>query len=232
MKIYFVNLLCLYNRELYIFMMKSLGALCIISAPSGTGKSTLIQTLMKCNCFIDKIKLSISYTTRIKRSGEIHGKDYYFISQKKFKYMINKNKFLEYAKVFDHYYGTLKNDIRTMLNTGIHVVLNIDWKGAQQIRSKISNNIYTIFILPPSKEELSRRLHFRGQDEKKMIAERMKHAIDEISHFKEYDYVVINDDFNIALTHLQSIILSEQLRMAYQKIRYKRLINNLLLPDM
>ncbi|WP_331828547.1 guanylate kinase [Candidatus Blochmannia sp. SNP] len=213
-------------------MMKNLGTLCIISAPSGTGKSTLIQTLMQCNCFIYKIKLSISYTTRIKRSGEIHGKDYYFISREKFKYMINKNKFFEYAKVFNHYYGTLKNDVKTMLNTGIHVVLNIDWKGAQQIRNKISSNIYTIFILPPSKKELSRRLRFRGQDTKKIIAERMKHTMDEISHFKEYDYVVVNDDFNIALIHLQSIILSEQLRVAYQKIRYATLINNLLLPDM
>ncbi|URJ33254.1 guanylate kinase [Candidatus Blochmannia vicinus] len=211
--------------------MKNLGTLCVISAPSGTGKSTLIQTLMQYNGFIYKIKLSISYTTRIKRSGEIHGKDYYFISRKKFKYMINKNKFFEYAKVFDHYYGTLKNDIKTMLSTGIHVVLNIDWKGAQQIRNKIKNNIYTIFILPPSKKELSRRLYFRGQDAKKIIAERMKHAMDEISHFKEYDYVVVNDDFNIALIHLQSIILSEQLRIAYQKIHHATLIHNLLLPD-
>ncbi|URJ31298.1 guanylate kinase [Blochmannia endosymbiont of Camponotus sp.] len=211
--------------------MKNPGTLCIISAPSGTGKSTLIQTLMQYNGFIYKIKLSISYTTRIKRSGEIHGKDYYFISRKKFKYMINKNKFFEHAKVFNHYYGTLKNDIKTMLNAGIHVVLNIDWKGAQQIRNKIPNNVYTIFILPPSKKELSRRLYLRGQDAAKIIAERMKHAMDEISHFKEYDYVVINDNFNIALIHLQSIILSEQLRIAHQKIRYAALINNLLLSD-
>ncbi|URJ28708.1 guanylate kinase [Blochmannia endosymbiont of Camponotus sp. C-046] len=213
-------------------MTKNSGILCIISAPSGAGKSTLIQTVMQYNRFIYQTKLSISYTTRIQRPGEIHGKDYYFVSKKMFKYMIDRNMFFEYAKIFNYYYGTAKSNIEMMLNTGVHIILNIDWKGAQQIRNKISKNIYTIFILPPSKKELAHRLYLRGQDTKKVIAIRMKQAMDEISHFKEYDYVVVNDNFDVALIHLQSIMLSEQLRIAHQEIRYATLINNLLLPDM
>ncbi|WP_159715011.1 guanylate kinase [Blochmannia endosymbiont of Camponotus nipponensis] len=212
-------------------MIEPLGTLCIISAPSGTGKSTLIKNLMQYNHFIQTTKLSISHTTRVKRSGEIHGKDYYFISKKTFKDMIKKNMFFEYAKIFNHYYGTTKNNIEAMLKTGIHIILNIDWKGAQQIRKKISHNIYTIFVLPPSKKELVRRLHLRGKDTKKIITIRMKKTMSEINHLKEYDYIIINDNFNIALTHLQSIVLSEQLRITHQKIRHATLINNLLLPD-
>lgn len=212
-------------------MMKYSGILCIISAPSGTGKSTLIQTVIQYDRFVYQTKLSISYTTRTKRPGEIHGKDYYFISKEAFKYMIDKNMFFEYAMIFNHYYGTAKSNIEMMLNAGIHIVLNIDWKGAQQIRSKISKNIYTIFILPPSKKELAHRLYLRGEDTETVIAARMGQAMDEISHFKEYDYVIINDNFNIAVTHLQSIMLSEQLRIAHQKIRYATLIDHLLLPD-
>lgn len=215
-------------------MEKFQGSLCIISAPSGAGKSTLIKSLYKNkdNLFLYNTKLSISYTTRTKREGEIHGKDYFFISIKEFKNMINQNIFFEYAKIFDHYYGTKKNQIKTMLNSGTHVILNIDWQGAKQIRdNKISSNIYTIFILPPSKQILEQRLRIRGKDTEKIIISRMKTAINEIHHFTEYDYIIINDNFQTALTHLQSIILSEQLRLVYQKQRYNKLINNLLHPN-
>lgn len=209
-------------------LMKDLGMLYIISAPSGTGKSTLIQSLIKSDyCYLDNIKLSISYTTRSKRSGELDGIDYYFVSIKEFKYMISTNMFLEYARVFDHYYGTLQNSIQMMLTAGKHVILDIDWNGVRQVRNKISN-ICTILILPPSKKELERRLKRRAQDTKAIIAFRMKKVIDCINHIAEYDYIVVNDNFNVAFRHLQSIILSEQSRYIYQKIRYEKLINSLL----
>lgn len=209
-------------------MYKFPGILCIISAPSGAGKSTLIHKIIQNHkCYLYNIKLSISYTTRPKRLGEINGKDYYFISDKKFKQMIDNHMFIEYAQVFNHYYGTGKKNITTMLNSKTHVILNIDWKGAKQIRNKISN-VYSIFILPPSKKELEQRLRKRGKDTDQSITERIKKATLEINHFNEYDYIVINDNLYTALTHLQSIILSEQLRIIYQEKKYNKLINNLL----
>lgn len=205
--------------------MKYSGALCVISAPSGTGKSTLIQALIKSNNYLNDVKLSISYTTRIKRFEEVHGKDYYFISVKEFENMIHKNLFFEYAKVFNNYYGTMKNNIESMLNTGAHIILDIDWNGTKQVRNK-TTNVYTVFILPPSKKALERRLKNRAQDAASMISFRMKKAIDIIHHVLEYDYIVINDNFDIAYRHLKSIILSEQLRSIRYKTCYKKLINS------
>lgn len=214
--------------NIFIIFHVMCGALCVISAPSGAGKSTLIQALMQSHCYLSDIRLSISYTTRVKRPGEVDGKDYYFISKKDFEYMIHANIFFEYARVFNYYYGTSKNDIRNMLSAGAHVILDIDWNGAKQVRNKILKNVYTIFILPPSKKVLEDRLRSRAQDTEKTIFLRMQEAISIINHVIEYDYVVINDNFDIALRHLQSIILSEQLRFTYQTIRYEKLINNLL----
>lgn len=208
-------------------MKKLSGSLCIISAPSGTGKTTLIQSIQNNKYLLYNTKLSVSYTTRQQRYGEIHGKDYFFVSKKTFQHMINKNMFFEYAKIFNHYYGTETKNIKTMLNEGMHVILNIDWQGTRQIRNKISN-IYTIFILPPSRNELEKRLHIRGKDTNQIIINRMKKIKKEINHFEEYDYIIINDDFNTASIHLQSIILSEQLRLSYQKERHNKLIKNLL----
>lgn len=208
--------------------MKLFGSICIISAPSGAGKSTLIDRIVKNRTyFLYDIQLSISYTTRPKRSKEIHGQDYFFISKKKFKTMIKHNMFFEYAQVFNHYYGTSKKTIKTMLNSGKHIILNIDWQGAKQIRTQISN-VYTIFILPPSKQELQKRLLTRQQDTNKIITNRMKTAINEINHFHEYDYIIVNDNLNTALIHLKTIILSEQLRLIHQKELHNKLINNLL----
>lgn len=209
-------------------MMKSSGVLCVISAPSGTGKSTLIQSLICNQSNLVDIKLSISYTTRLKRFGEVHGREYYFVSMKEFKSMIYADLLFEYAKVFNQYYGTAKSDIITMLETGAHIILNIDWNGARVIRNKVSN-IYTIFILPPSQQALKLRLKNRAQDTEEMIALRIKKAREEMYHISEYDYVIINDNFDVACQQLQSIILSEQLRYVYQKIRYKKLINRLLM---
>ncbi|ADV33989.1 guanylate kinase [Candidatus Blochmanniella vafra str. BVAF] len=208
-------------------MKKCIGSLCAVSAPSGTGKSTLICALQKKNCLLFDTQLSISYTTRKRRFGEKHGVDYYFISFKKFKFMIDNNMFFEYAKIFNNYYGTGKNKIESMLNAGTHIILDIDWKGVQQIKNRVTN-FFTIFILPPSKEELELRLRLRRKDTNEIISNRMKHAVNDICHFKEYDYIIINDDFNIALFHLQSIILSEQLRLVYQKQQHNDLIIDLL----
>ncbi|MXP67952.1 guanylate kinase [Pantoea sp. Aalb] len=202
------------------------GNLYIISAPSGTGKSTLIQTFLT-RKLLCNIKLSISHTTRKKRFDEIHGKHYFYISKKQFEKMIATNDFLEYAEVFGHYYGTSQSTIEHMLATGIDIFLDIDWQGAKQIRQKMSN-VRNIFILPPSIEELYRRLHSRGQDNEQVISYRMKQAIKEISHYSEYDYLIINNDFEIALSDLKNIIFAERLRIEHQKIKHHTLISKLL----
>ncbi|WMY95907.1 MAG: guanylate kinase [Arsenophonus sp.] len=202
------------------------GNLYIISAPSGAGKSALIKALLKSHLFYD-IQVSISYTTRKIRPGEKHGKHYYFVNKTEFYKMIKNNDFLEYAYVFGNYYGTSRILVEKNLNNGIDVFLNIDWQGSQQIHQKIKN-APSIFIFPPSKNELLRRLHSRGQDITATIHKRMSQAVDEIRHYKEYDYVIINDDFNTALKDLQSIIRSERLRLKRQILKHNTLINKLL----
>ncbi|MBK4775713.1 guanylate kinase [Candidatus Pantoea edessiphila] len=198
----------------------------IVSAPSGTGKSSLIQALLEIKK-MHSIRVSISYTTRSIRPGELHGKHYYFISKSEFETMIANHDFLEYAQVFKHYYGTSLTEVNNIISRGFDVLLDIDWQGAQQIRNKISNT-KSIFILPPSKNELNKRLLSRGQDNKEVITLRMKKSIEEMRHYKEYDYLIINDDFNVALSELKSIICAERLNILRQTIRYKNLINNLL----
>ncbi|CAL1329109.1 guanylate kinase [Candidatus Providencia siddallii] len=202
------------------------GILYIISAPSGTGKSSLINSLLK-NYIFNNIKVSISYTTRTIRSGEKNGKHYFFISKSKFLKKIKNNDFLEYAYIFENYYGTSKIMIEKLLNNYTDVILNIDWQGALQIRKKILKT-RSIFILPPSKTQLFHRLKTRGQDNKETIKKRISYAINEIEHFNEYDYLIINDDFNTALNDLQSIIRSEHLKLKYQIKKTNILINNFL----
>ncbi|MCW5197553.1 guanylate kinase [Buchnera aphidicola] len=206
--------------------MKKSGTLFIISAPSGTGKSSLIKSFINQEKSLN-MNISISFTTRDIRSQEINGVDYNFISKKKFKLMIYKRKFLEYAKIFNHYYGTSLKDINLLLSKGKNIFLDIDWQGAQQIKKKISN-VKSIFLLPPSKKELFLRLKKRNQDNKQVILNRMKNFSKEIKHYLEYDYLIINDKFNLALSHLKSIITSCKLSIYYQNIKYKDLINNLL----
>ncbi|QJC29280.1 guanylate kinase [Enterobacteriaceae endosymbiont of Plateumaris rustica] len=199
----------------------------IISAPSGTGKSLLLQLLLKNNVLNFNIKLSISYTTRIKRIGEINGKDYFFISKKKFKKMIINNEFLEHAKIFGNYYGTSKKNIKNILKNNINVFLNIDWQGAKQVRNKISQ-VCSIFILPPSKKELYKRLYLRGKDHIDIINKRMLQLKKEIYHYHEYNYLIINNDINHAIFDLKNIIYAEHLKTQIQSIRYNNLINKLL----
>ncbi|CFQ97798.1 guanylate kinase [Yersinia enterocolitica] len=202
------------------------GTLYIVSAPSGAGKSSLIQALLKTQPLYDT-QVSISHTTRAKRPGENHGEHYFFVSTEEFCQMIDDDAFLEHAKVFENYYGTSRLAIEQVLATGVDVFLDIDWQGAQQIRAKMPT-ARSIFILPPSKEELDRRLRGRGQDSEEVIAKRMAQAVAEMTHYAEYDYLIVNDDFNLALSDLKTIIRAERLRLGRQKQRHDALITKLL----
>ncbi|TDQ57855.1 guanylate kinase [Mesocricetibacter intestinalis] len=203
------------------------GNLYILSAPSGAGKSSLISALLQ-RSQGQEMMVSVSHTTRAPRPGEEDGVHYYFVSEQAFESLIEQGAFLEYARVFGgHYYGTSLPAIEQNLARGIDVFLDIDWQGAQQIRRRIPG-VKSIFILPPSLTELERRLIGRGQDSAQIIAERMSKAMAEISHYDEYDYVVINDDFERALGDLQHILAAERLSLAYQQRQNADLIHQLL----
>ena len=202
------------------------GTLFIISAPSGAGKSSLINAYLEHN-HSGFAQVSISYTTRDPRPGEEHGKHYYFIDHQQFETLITQDAFVEHAKVFDNYYGTSKASIEESLHNGINVFLDIDWQGAQQVREKIPS-AKSIFILPPSLAELENRLFKRGQDSEETIQKRMQKAKSEISHFAEYDYLIINEHFTESLQQLSSIILAESLQTAKQQLKNKQLIKQLL----
>ena len=203
------------------------GNLYIISAPSGAGKSSLISALLK-RVNSHKMMVSVSHTTRLPRPGEQEGLHYYFVSHNEFENLIEQNAFLEYAKVFGgNYYGTSLFAIEENLAKGIDVFLDIDWQGAQQIRKKVPH-VKSIFILPPSLNELENRLIGRGQDSAEVIADRMAKAISEISHYNEYDYVIVNDNFEQAQADLQAILRAERLTLAHQQRENQGLIDQLL----
>ncbi|MBK4714341.1 MULTISPECIES: guanylate kinase [Tenebrionibacter/Tenebrionicola group] len=202
------------------------GTLYIVSAPSGAGKSSLIQALLKTQPLYDT-QVSISHTTRSARPGEVHGEHYYFVDKNEFNAMIAREAFLEYAEVFGNFYGTSREAIEQVLATGVDIFLDIDWQGAQQIRQKMPQ-ARSIFILPPSTAELDRRLRGRGQDSEEVIAKRMRQAVAEMSHYAEYDYLIVNDDFDTALSDLKTVIRAERLRMERQKQRHGGLISKLL----
>ncbi len=178
----------------------------ILSSPSGAGKTTLVKLLSERKCFTT----SISYTTRKPRSNEIDGKDYHFINNEKFTKMINNNEFLEFAKVFKNFYGTTKSNIFVELNKGKNVIFDIDWQGTNQIVSqKLKNKLITFFILPPSREELFKRLSNRDMKDKLIAEERMKQFDKDILHWKEYDYVIINNDLEFCYKQIAEYIDSE-----------------------
>ncbi|MFC0179658.1 guanylate kinase [Thorsellia kenyensis] len=194
--------------------MSQLGTLYIISAPSGAGKSSLIQAFLKTQPRYDA-QVSVSHTTRSKREGEQNGVHYHFVDEAHFHQMVAHNEFLEYAEVFGKFYGTSKQSILETLNSGVDVFLDIDWQGARQIRGKMPESV-SIFILPPSKNELLRRLKGRGQDSDEVINFRMQKAISEMEHYAEYDYIIINDDFEKALHDLKTILRAERLKLQKQ----------------
>ncbi|MDC9499615.1 MULTISPECIES: guanylate kinase [unclassified Pseudoalteromonas] len=205
-------------------MAQTRGNLFILSAPSGAGKSSLITALLKKHA---DMKVSVSHTTRSPRPGEENAVHYHFVSADEFKALIAKDDFFEWAQVFDNYYGTSKQAIESQLDAGIDVFLDIDWQGAQQVR-EIMPSVQTIFILPPSKAELEQRLNNRGQDSAEVIAGRMAKAQSETSHYNEYDYVVVNDDFETALSNIETIVLAQRLTLKAQASRHHDLITNLL----
>ena len=202
------------------------GTLFIISAPSGAGKSSLIRAYLAQENH-HPAKVSISHTTRKPRPGEQPGEHYYFVDNQKFESLIKQNAFVEYAHVFDHYYGTSKAEIEQSLMQGINVFLDIDWQGAEQVRQQMPES-KSIFILPPSLKELENRLIKRGQDDAQVISKRMHKAQSEISHYNEYDYVIINDDFDESLTSLNAIMTSASLEQSKQAIAHHQLLTDLL----
>lgn len=200
------------------------GNLFIVSAPSGAGKSSLIQALLKRH---SDMQVSVSHTTRAPRPGEQDGVHYHFISVDEFKALIAKDEFFEWAEVFGNYYGTSKSTIRDSLSRGIDVFLDIDWQGARQIKAQESS-AKGIFILPPSLAELEQRLNKRGQDSSEVIAKRMAQAHSEMSHANEYEYLIINDNFDSALTEFERIVLAQRNSFGSQASKHQALLTQLL----
>ncbi len=203
--------------------MMTEGTLYIISAPSGAGKTSLVKHLI---ADMTDVVVSVSHTTRPMRAGEKDGVDYHFVSVDDFKAMIAEQAFLEYAQVFDNFYGTARKTVEANLAAGQDVILEIDWQGAQQVRKMLP--CQSIFILPPSIEVLQQRLQNRGQDDDAVIARRMRDAVSEMQHYAEYDYLLVNDDFQQALAELKSIVMANRLTLAAQKQRLKKLLTGLL----
>lgn len=209
-------------------MKKSLthsGVLYVISAPSGAGKTSLVKALVES---IPNLCVSISHTTRPKRPDEIEGVNYYFISKQKFESLIKAKAFLEHAQVFQQdYYGTNAAFVEEKLSQGIDVILEIDWQGAAQIRKAFQKAV-TIFILPPSCDALKERLQHRASDNETVISKRMTEAKSEMSHYHEFDYLIVNDQFDTALADLKTIVQCRRLRQTYQQKKYAELIQRLL----
>lgn len=185
------------------------GLMLVLSSPSGAGKTTLSRRLLESD---GEITMSVSATTRKPRPGEEDGKDYHFLTTEDFGVMRNKGEFLEHAKVFDNYYGTPKGPVEEALSAGRDVMFDIDWQGTQQLDESASNDLVKVFILPPSGHELEKRLNTRAQDPPDVVAGRMAKASDEISHYAEYDYIIVNDDVEKALKELTAILVAERVR--------------------
>jgi guanylate kinase len=203
----------------------------IIAAPSGCGKTSLVKALLESS---KSLTVSVSHTTRKPRKGEIDGENYHFVSNETFEKMISNNDFLEYAEVFGNMYGTAKNNIYEKLDSDISIILEIDWQGARQVRQNMPE-VISIFILPPSKNVLLERLTIRGQDDKATISERMENSEKEMSHYNEFGYLIINDQFDSALYNLKAIIddfgnniKNNEFTLENQLLRHKYLLKELI----
>ncbi len=200
------------------------GSLYIISAPSGAGKTSLVKALVDT---MDEIRVSVSFTTRAMRPGEVDGVNYNFVDMAEFQRMVGDDVFLEHAQVFDNFYGTSRHWVEQQLREGVDVILEIDWQGARQVRPRMPGSV-GVFILPPSRQALELRLRGRGQDSEEVIQRRFRDAVTDMGHYTEYDYVVINDDFAEALTDLSAIIRARRQRTEVQRGRQAQLIEKLL----
>jgi guanylate kinase len=188
------------------------GLMLVLSSPSGAGKTTLSRMLLT----EERIALSISVTTRKRRPGEVHGRHYHFIDRKKFDQMVKAGELLEYAEVFGNFYGTPKKPVESALKAGRDVLFDVDWQGTKQLRKHAPRDLVSVFILPPSSGELARRLHTRAQDDKKVIRARMAKSGDEMGHWPEYDYVVLNRDLDHAFGDIRAILHAERLKRERQ----------------
>lgn len=192
--------------------LKRRGLMFVMSSPSGAGKTTITRSLLKNN---DDVTISVSATTRPRRAGEVHAQDYYFVTPEEFRNMVDNGQMLEHAKVFDHYYGTPREPVEKALQSGKDVLFDIDWQGTQQLGEVARDDLVTVFILPPSRQDLEKRLRSRARDTREteeQIRGRMAKAADEISHYSEYDYVIVNTDIDDAIKKAQMILDSERLK--------------------
>ena len=185
------------------------GLMLVLSSPSGAGKTTIARRLLAEDA---RLELSVSATTRQRRPGEVEGKDYHFVTKFDFQMMINDRALLEYAKVFDNYYGTPSAPVMNSLAEGRDMLFDIDWQGTQQLADARQEDLVSIFILPPSTRELEQRLLSRSQDSADVVAARMSKAADEISHYREYDYILVNRDIDVAVAQVKAILQAERLR--------------------
>ncbi|HCQ71353.1 MAG: guanylate kinase [Alphaproteobacteria bacterium] len=199
-------------KELKLENLTRRGLMYIMSSPSGAGKTTITRALLEKN---PDMQISVSATTRPRRAGEVHGQDYYFVSIDEFRDMIDRGDMLEHAKVFEHYYGTPRAPVEKALQEGRDVIFDIDWQGTQQMREIASDDVVTVFILPPSRQILEGRLRSRSRDTREteeQIRHRMSKATDEISHYAEYDYVIINENIDTAIADAQTILDGERVK--------------------
>lgn len=200
------------------------GTLFIVAAPSGAGKTSLVRALIKA---MPNIMVSVSHTTRAMRPGEREGVDYHFVAEDRFHELVQADAFLEHARVFDRYYGTSRQWVLDKLAQGVDVVLEIDWQGARQVRTQLPEAI-GIFILPPSRAALEARLRGRGQDGAEVIARRMRDAVNEMVHYDEFDYLLVNDQFDQALQDLIAVVQARRLRIEARRLELRGLIDTLL----
>ena len=190
-------------------MITRRGLMLVLSSPSGAGKTSISRALLEQD---DALTLSVSATTRARRPGEVHGRDYLFVDPEEFTLMINRRELLEHAKVFGNYYGTPRQQVEHTLAEGSDVLFDIDWQGTQQMADQARADLVSVFILPPSTAELERRLRSRAQDSPAVVAERMSKAADEISHYREYDYIIVNNKISDSVAQVRALLAAERLR--------------------
>lgn len=195
------------------FRIRRRGLMLVLSSPSGAGKSTIARAILESD---PDIAMSVSATTRPMRPGEVEGRDYHFIDRTEFDLMVNRGQFLEHAKVFDNYYGTPRKPVMDALASGHDIMFDIDWQGTQQLEENALEDLVRVFILPPSSHELERRLNTRAQDSQEVIARRMSKAADEMSHYTEYDWVIVNHDIDQSVDNVRAILRSERLKRKRQ----------------